>query len=75
MTERAGWWTETGPDALAAGLEDATAAPPDALRAMGERGRAYVDGHLSWALSAERHLALYRWLLGAGERPPFVEVD
>ena len=75
VTERAGWWTETGPDALAAGLEDATAAPPDALRAMGERGRAYVDGHLSWALSAERHLALYRWLLGAGERPPFVEVD
>ena len=74
-THRCGWWTETGPDAVAAALQEATVAPPDALRAMGERGRAYAEAELSWARAAREHVALYRWLLGRGDRPPCVVVD
>ena len=68
-TERCGWWTDVGAEPVAAALREATAAPPDALRAMGERGRAYVRAELSWERSAAEHLALYRWLLGDGPRP------
>ena len=69
---RCGWWAETGADAVAAALAEATAAPPDALRAMGERGRAYAEAELSWARAAREHLALYRWLLGRDPRPACV---
>ncbi|MDT0632219.1 glycosyltransferase [Rubrivirga litoralis] len=68
-TERCGWWTDVGAEPVAAALREATAAPPEALRAMGERGRAYVAGHLSWDRAAAEHLALYQWLLGGGPRP------
>ena len=71
-TERCGWWVETGPDAVAAALREATAAPPDALRAMGARGRAYAEARLSWDRTAAEHLALYQWLLDGGSRPAFV---
>ena len=71
-THRCGWWTETGADPIAQALREATATPPEALRAMGARGRAYVEAHLSWDRAAAEHLALYRWLLGTGPRPNFV---
>lgn len=72
VTHRAGWWTDVGAEPVAAALREATAAPPDALRAMGARGRTYVEGHLSWDRAAAEHLALYRWLLGEGPRPDSV---
>lgn len=70
--EGCGWWTDTGADALADALLEATTTPLSELRAMGLRGRAYVERDLSWAHSGRRHLALYCWLLGCGPRPDFV---
>ena len=72
VTHRCGWWVETGAGPIAQALRDATATPPETLRAMGARGRAYVEAHLSWDRAAAEHLALYRWLLGTGPRPDFV---
>ena len=69
VTHRCGWWVETGAEPFAAALREATAASPDVLRAMGRRGRAYVEEHLSWGRSAAGHLALYRWLLGLAPQP------
>ncbi len=71
-TERCGWWVEVGADGLAAALREATAAAPETLRAMGERGRSYARARLSWARSGAEHLALYCWLLGDGPRPASV---
>ena len=72
VTHGCGWWVETGAPSIAPALREATAAPPEALRAMGERGRAYAEADLSWERAAADHLALYQWLLGAGPRPDFV---
>lgn len=71
-TERCGWWVPVGAEPFAGALSEATSAPPDALREMGWRGRAYVRRELSWDRAAAEHLALYRWLLGAGPRPDCV---
>ena len=67
-----GWWVETGAASVGRALAEATAAPPDRLAAMGARGRAYAEAHLSWEASAREHLALYLWLVGQGERPASV---
>ncbi len=67
-----GWWVAPGAGPVGAALAEATAMPGDELRRMGERGRAYVESDLSWARSARDHLALYRWLLGRGDRPACV---
>lgn len=75
VDHRCGWWVETGAESVAAALREATSAPPDALRAMGERGRSYVQAELSWARSARDHLALYQWLLGQGDRPACVVME
>lgn len=72
VSHRCGWWVETGAEPFAAALSEATSASPDVLRAMGARGRAYVEEHLSWDRSAAEHLALYHWLLGTGPRPDSV---
>lgn len=68
-SERCGWWTDTGPDALSEALQKATATPISELRAMGARGRDYAKKALSWQRSGRDHLDLYRWLLGDSPRP------
>jgi glycosyltransferase involved in cell wall biosynthesis len=42
------------------------------LRAIGERGRALVARCFVWSYVAQRMAAVYRWLLGNGDRPEFV---
>ena len=73
-TYRCGWWITTGVVPLAAALRTAMALTDDERRAMGERGRGYVQ-RFDWEASAAQTLALYRWVLGRGERPDWVRVD
>ena len=68
-TEGCGWWIETGADALAAALRDATALDARQLQAMGARGRELVRREFSWDAVAARHIELYDWLAGRGPRP------
>jgi glycosyltransferase involved in cell wall biosynthesis len=72
--ERCGWWVEQGPDALAAALGEALDLPPDALAAMGERGRDLVTRRYGWRRVGEDMLQLYAWLAAGGEPPAFVHV-
>ncbi|MCL4752366.1 MAG: glycosyltransferase [Myxococcales bacterium] len=58
-----GKWVDNGPDSLARSLSELRAAD---LRAMGDRGRAWVAKELGWPAVAARMLALYRELLGVG---------
>jgi glycosyltransferase involved in cell wall biosynthesis len=73
-THGCGWWIDTGVEPLVAALRAATALTDSERQAMGERGRAYVQRY-DWDAIAAQTLALYRWVLGQGERPGFVRVD
>jgi glycosyltransferase involved in cell wall biosynthesis len=73
-THRCGWWIGTGVAPLVEALRAATALSDIERQAMGERGRVYVQRY-DWDLIARQTLALYRWVLGQGERPGFVRVD
>lgn len=59
---------------LVASLRAATALGDDERAAMGARGRDYVRRY-DWDVIAAETLALYRCVLGQGERPAFVHVD
>jgi glycosyltransferase involved in cell wall biosynthesis len=70
--ERCGWWIERGNDALVACLEDALSREATDLRAMGQRGRQWMDREFSWRQIAEKMAQMYRWLLEGGRVPEFV---
>ena len=63
-----GWRAAPGPAALAQALRSATSIEPDALRAMGEAGRAYVATEFGWSGVAARFLELYERVV-AGRTP------
>lgn len=73
-THGCGWWIDTGVAPLEAALRTAMALPDDERRRMGERGRAYVQRY-KWADVAAQTAALYRWLLGQGDRPDCVRLQ
>lgn len=54
---RAGFWV--GPEDLAAGLARLLASSPDERRAMGARGRAWVERELGWDAVAARMMEVY----------------
>jgi hypothetical protein len=39
---------------------------------MGALGRALVERRYTWPVIIQQHIALYRWLLGGGQRPQFI---
>lgn len=45
---------------------------PDQLVSMGVSAQRLVDYHYSWPNIAGQTLDLYQWLLGGGDKPPFV---
>jgi poly(glycerol-phosphate) alpha-glucosyltransferase len=65
---------EPDPTALAASLQELFALTPSDHRAMAAAGQALVQQGFSWPVVAEQTLSLYRWILGGGERPAFVEL-
>lgn len=73
-THCCGWWIDIGVEPLAAALREATSLPPDILRKMGRRGRAYVE-QFGWPHIAEQMLSVYRWVLGRGDKPDCVVRD
>lgn len=72
--EGCGWCVPPTADALAAALAEATGRTPEALRAMGERGRRYVRATFDWDVVIRRLMAVYEWAAGRGARPADVQV-
>ncbi len=70
-----GWWVDTGSDALAAALQEATQTDSGVLREMGERGRRYARTAFSWPEIAQEMLRVYQWILGQAEQPECVQLD
>jgi glycosyltransferase involved in cell wall biosynthesis len=67
--EGCGWWVDHGAEPLAAALASAMALPREALKAMGDKGRAWIARDFSWDLIARDMLDVYRWL-ARGAKPP-----
>jgi glycosyltransferase involved in cell wall biosynthesis len=65
---------EPDPATLAASLRQLFALSPSDRAAMGAAGHDLVQERFSWPVVAEQTLELYRWILGGGERPGFVEL-
>jgi glycosyltransferase involved in cell wall biosynthesis len=72
--ERCGWWIENEVNALTTALNHAMQLPRNDLRYMGLRGRAWMERDFSWASSAQKMDAAYRWLVTGGDRPEWVKV-
>lgn len=71
-TYRCGWWIDVGVEPLVDALQRAFRTPDSELKAMGERGRIYAENEFSWPEIAGQMLAVYRWVLGQGEKPKCV---
>lgn len=69
---RCGWWIDTGVEPLVAALRDATSLASDDLHVMGSRGRHFALSEFSWQRAAAAMGEVYRWMVGAADRPPFV---
>jgi glycosyltransferase involved in cell wall biosynthesis len=71
-TEGCGWWINHGIEPLAEALTKAMAMPPEALSAIGAKGRAWIARDFSWERIARDMLGVYRWLARGAEPPPTV---
>lgn len=67
-----GWWVPTGATALETTLVEAISMPSATLAEMGVRGRALVEERYTWPAIIQKHIALYEWLIGSGQRPDFI---
>jgi glycosyltransferase involved in cell wall biosynthesis len=72
--EGCGWWIDHGVEPLAVTLAKAMAMGRIALKAMGSKGRAWMQRDFSWDHVAHDMLDVYRWLSSGGEVPSTVRV-
>jgi glycosyltransferase involved in cell wall biosynthesis len=76
LVERdAGWWIETGRDALIGCLESALAASPETLAAMGQCGREWMALEYSWKAVGRQMGETYHWIVHGGRTPAWVRED
>lgn len=69
-----GWWIEQGPEPMAAALRHAMSLSIDDRRALGDRGRAWMERDFSWDVVALKMTQVYRWLANGAERPACVRL-
>lgn len=58
-----GWWVDASVDGISDGLKQATLLDLETLRAMGIRGREWVEAEFGWRDVAKRFMATYQDLL------------
>lgn len=74
VTHRCGWWVDIGVEPLAEALREAISLSDEERRAMGMRGRTYVQRY-NWDDIARQTIDVYRWILGQGPQPTCVRTD
>jgi glycosyltransferase involved in cell wall biosynthesis len=74
QTHGCGWWVDIGVEPLVRVLRDAVELGDDKRRAMGARGREYVQRY-NWDEIAQQTIEVYRWVLGHGPKPLCVRTD
>jgi glycosyltransferase involved in cell wall biosynthesis len=69
---RCGWWIEVGVEPLVAALKSAFNLPLEDLRAMGLRGRRFVEEEHSWKPIGQQMAEVYKWVAGRRSAPSFI---
>jgi glycosyltransferase involved in cell wall biosynthesis len=72
QTHGCGWWVSVGVEPLVVALREAISLSDEQRREMGARGRKLIEDNYTWPSAAGRMLAVYRWMLGQGEKPDCV---
>lgn len=75
LEHRCGWWIDHGAETLTTVLDAVLSFPDDELRAMGERGRAWMAKDYGWPGVASRMADAYAWITGKGDRPSCIVPD
>jgi glycosyltransferase involved in cell wall biosynthesis len=70
-----GWWIDHGVEPLAAALRAVFNLPRDQLRAMGERGRAWMARDFTWDRVSADMLDVYEWVARGGPPPPTIRFE
>jgi len=74
-THECGHWIPCGTEALSSCLSRLLNRPPEELRAMGARGRAWMKADFGWQVQAKKLEQVYEWLVCGGPTPASVSVD
>ena len=72
VANECGWWIDHGPGPMAAALREAMSLSPDARRAMGANGRAWMERDFGWPEIARHMSDVYCWLVRGGPVPKCV---
>ena len=59
-TRHCGWYTDVDAGGLSLALREATSLADDVRRAMGRRGRVWVEAEFGWASIADRMILVYQ---------------
>lgn len=73
-TFKCGWWVDIGVKPLVHALCDAMALSDDERRAMGERGREYVQRY-NWDIITNQTVNVYRWALNISPAPECLRMN
>jgi glycosyltransferase involved in cell wall biosynthesis len=73
-THGCGWWVDIGVAPLLDALREAVALSDDERRAMGLKGREYVQRY-NWGDISQQTIQLYRWVLGQQAKPDCIYVN
>lgn len=70
----AGWYCEATVGGIASAIGQAMATPWAERRAMGARGRAWIQAEFGRSTIVERYEQTYQWVRTGGAPPPWIEV-
>lgn len=70
-----GWWIDHGEEPMAGALRTAMALSNDQRRAMGMRGREWMNRDFGWSGIAAKMEQVYEWLMQTSQMPDFVHMD
>jgi glycosyltransferase involved in cell wall biosynthesis len=69
VKRRCGWWVDIGVEPLVKAIREAISVSDDEREDMGMRGRKYAEDCFGSESMAKECIAVYAWILGAGEMP------
>ena len=74
-SHQCGWWIELTDQSLIAALRQAMALQDAERRAMGQRGRAWMEREFGWDRVARDMYEVYQWVVHGGKPPAVVHLS